>query len=242
MRLAKTAQIEGDQPYERTLYVNECRVYAARTAEAIIELGKRLAVIREKEPRGTFVSICEDEIGIPHSTAYRAINAALKAEQYPQIDFSHVGKMGKVYALLEAPDEDLKKLEEQGVMAGYTVEELDRMSVKDMRDLIRQLKKETDKIVKAEVKNIEAEKKALIKENDELRGRLPDSPDAEWAEELMGAVDEAYGEFENTLRSIAFDERILEAPDVQAIVEGAIAKVSKRVKALDSQWARFTAE
>lgn len=237
-RKSKTLQIEGDLPYDRRVYVDEVRFFMQRTAEGIIEAGKRLLVLKEKEGRGEFTKICEEEVGIPHTTAYRFMNAALKAEKYPAIA-ANFPTVGKIYALVEAPEEALKELESKGVLAGNTVDDLQSMSVKEMRDLIKKLKNETDKIVKAEVKTLETEKKALVKEVDRLKAFDPEGKDASWAVEQMKAVDKIADEFDATLRRFVKDPRILDHPEIQAKVEAVQARMEKRFQLFVQEWNAF---
>lgn len=237
-RISKTAQIEGDLPYDRRVYVDEVRFFMQRTAEGIIEAGKRLLILKEKEGRGEFTRICEEDIGVPHTTAYRCMNAALKAEKYPAIA-SNFPTVGKIYALLEAPEEDLKELESKGVLAGNTLDDLQAMSVKDMRDLIKKLKNETEKIVKAEVKNLETEKKALVKEVDRLKAFDPEGKDASWALEQMQIIDKIADEFDTALRKFVRDPRILEHPELQAKVEAIQVRMEKRLRLFIDEWDGF---
>jgi hypothetical protein len=126
-------------PYNREAYVNQIRFLLKKTAEAIIEAGKMLLVMKEREGYGNFCQILEEEIGIPVRTAYRFMSTAIKAEKYPVIKtFAKLAKVSQVYTLLEAPEERLRELEERGMLAGKTMDELQRMTVKEMRDLIRQ--------------------------------------------------------------------------------------------------------
>ncbi|WKZ32952.1 MAG: hypothetical protein QY316_00670 [Thermodesulfobacteriota bacterium] len=237
-RASKTMQIEGDLPYSRRVYVDGVKFYMQRTAEGIVEAGKRLLVIKEKEGYGEFVKVLEEEIGIPHTTAYRFMNAALKAEKYPTLasSFPKLGNLSNVYTLLEAPEEDLKELESKGVLAGNTIDELHRMSVKEMRDLIKKLKNETEKVVKAEVKNIETEKKALIKEVERLKAFDPEGKDASWCVGQMQLIDELADEFDTALRRFMKDSRILDHPELQAKVEAIQTRVEKRFKLFVSDW------
>lgn len=241
-RKVRTGLIEGDQPYNRELYINEIRFLVSRTVADIMEARKRLLVIKEKEGYGDFTRICEEEVGIPHSTAYRFMNAALKSGKFPQINFKDFSHVGKVYALLEAPDEDLAELEEKGVLAGYGTDELRAMSVKEMRDLIRKLKSSTDKIVKEEVKALEAEKKALIKENERLAAFDPEGKDIGWSEEQMKAVKKALGVFNNTARRFVFDDRILDHPELQVKVEGILAEAEASLNLLKENWENFVCD
>ncbi|MCL4873094.1 hypothetical protein KJ039_03330 [bacterium] len=240
-RISKTAQIEGDLPYDRRIYVDEVRFFLKRTAEGIIEAGKRLLVIKEKEGRGEFVKIVEDEIGVPYTTAQRFMNAALKAEKYPMIasELPKLGNISNVYTLLEAPEEDLKELESKGVLAGNTLDDLQAMSVKEMRDLIKKLKNETEKIVKAEVKNIETEKKALIKEVERLKAFDPEGKDASWCIGQMQLVNELADEFDTALRRFMKDPRILEHPELQAKVEAIQTRVQERFRLFVKEWDEY---
>lgn len=164
--------IEGDLPYEKTLYVTETKFYLSRTIEDILMAGKLLLVIKEKEGRGEFVKICEEDIGIPHSSAYNFMNVAIKAGKYATIDFSKFGKKTHLYSLLNAPEEDLKDLEENGVLAGHTIDELEVMSVKEMRALIRQLRDKGEKIIGKQVSKLVAKNTDLQKEVSQLKARL----------------------------------------------------------------------
>jgi len=171
-RKSAVKAIEGDLPYERMLYVNDVRFLLHRTAEAIIEIGARLLVLKEHEGRGEFTKIVEEEIGIPHTTASRFMNAAIKQGKFPKIDFSQFGKKSNIYALIEAPEEDLKELEEKGVLAGHSIDELEIMSVKDMRNLIRKLKKKGEKIIGKSVSKLEGKNRGLNEEAKRLRLQL----------------------------------------------------------------------
>ncbi len=174
-RQALTKQIEGDLPYSRGVYINDLRFYLQRSAESIIEAGKRLLILQEKEGHGDFRKIVENEIGIPHTTAYRFMNAALKSEKYPSIDLSQFGtKVSKVYTLLEAPEEELKKFEQLGLFAGKDRDELMAMSHKDLRELVKDLKDNKEKYVAKELKKLIDEKKDIERERDMLRRKHPE--------------------------------------------------------------------
>ena len=238
----RTEQLEGDSPYNKDVYVFECRFLMQRTAEAIIEIGKRLLVLKEKEGHGDFTKIVEEEIGIPYTSANRFMNVAIKTGKFPKIDFSQFGRISNVYSLLEAPEEELKELEEKGILAGYGVDELQAMSVKKMRDLIKKLKTETDKVVKEEVKGLEAEKKALIKENERLAAFDPEGRDIGWSEEQIKTVKLSLNGFNDTARRFVFDDRILEHPELQVKIEGIMAEAEASLNLLKENWENFVSE
>ncbi len=238
----RTEQLEGDSPYNKDVYVYECRFLMKKTAEAMIEMGKRLLVLKEKEGHGNFTKIVEEEIGLPIRTASRFMNTAIRVGKFPKIDFGQFGRLGNVYTLLEAPEAELKEREEKGVLAGYGVDELQAMSVKDMRDLIKKLKTETDKVVKEEVKGLEAEKKALIKENERLAAFDPEGRDIGWSEDQMSAVKLSLDVFNDTARRFVFDDRMLEHPELQVKIEGKMAEAEAALNLLKKNWENFVSE
>jgi hypothetical protein len=164
--------IEGDLPYEKTLYANHLRLLFKHTAESLIVIGKMLLVMKENEGHGEFMQIVEAEIGVPYKTAQRCMNAARKAVKYPEIGFSKMDKLSNLYVLLEAPEEDLKELEEKGVLAGNTIDELRGMSIKDMRNLIRKLREKGEKVIGKSVSKLEGKNRELNEEAKQLRLQL----------------------------------------------------------------------
>lgn len=193
-RQALTKQIEGDLPYDRALYINEVRYLMKHTAETIIEIGKRLLIIQEKEGKGSFIRLVEEEINIPYRTAFRFMNVAIKAEKYPSIELAKLASCSKVYALLEAPEEELKRFEQLGLFAGKDADDLERMSVKELRDLVRQTKKSVDLRIEKEVKKQVEENKALQREVDGLRRRHPDDLGT-WVTGMRPDIAQAWEEF-----------------------------------------------
>jgi hypothetical protein len=172
-RQTLTRQLEGDLPYDRALYINEVRYLMKHTAETIIEIGKRLLIIQEHEGYGNFGSLVEEELNMSRRTAYRFMNCATKAEKFPRIDLRQIGTSSKVYALLEAPEEELKKFEQLGLFAGKDMDELETMSVKELRALVKDLRDNKEKYVARELKKLIEEKKDLERERDMLRRKHP---------------------------------------------------------------------
>ncbi len=239
-REVRTQVIEGDHPYDRAVYVSEVRLYLTSVVADIIEAGKRLLVIKEREGYGEFVKICEEDLGIPHTTAYRFMNAALKAEKFPTIaDFPRVGK---VYALLEAPEEDLKELETKGVLAGNSIEDLQRMSVREMRDTIRKLRTEVDKVVKEETKGLKAENKALVEKLKRLEPFDPESKSKDWCVEQLKAIEAAVADVDNLIRRFVFKDNLKRVKDdlpSQAKLNGIIESITTRAQMLSENFDAF---
>jgi hypothetical protein len=138
----------GGLPYNRDRLVNEIRFYLNQTTEGIIETGKRLIVLKIKEKHGNFISLCEDELGIPYRTAARFMAIARKFANVSRVThlvFQDMKKgIGKLYALLEVPDEELQEFEETGEIRGLTIDEIDALPVKEVRDRLRHRNKQIE--------------------------------------------------------------------------------------------------
>ncbi|WP_290607603.1 DUF3102 domain-containing protein [Arsenophonus sp. ENCA] len=128
-------------PYERERIVHEARFYMAQSAEAMLEAGKRLIILKENEPHGSFLNIVTEQLGLVPKTAHRMMKAALKylspSLQSKMTTLSNLGK-AKLYELMLEDDEDLAELAEGGTIVGLTLDDVDRMSVRELRAAIRQ--------------------------------------------------------------------------------------------------------
>jgi hypothetical protein len=223
------AQIEGDLPYDRALYINEARRYIKRSIEDILTAGKLLLVIQEREGYGNFGRIVEEEIGIPRRTAYRYMNAAIKSEKFPRLELCHMAQVGKVYALLEAPEEELQKLEQLGLFAGKDRDEVEAMSVKELRALVRELKTDTDKIVKKETSKLKSHNDTLRQELAEYHEMVPDSAgDTKWAKS-RALASALYEKFDSVMSFIVFEELDLHDGSGVAAFEADLQRMYSRI-------------
>ncbi len=243
-RQSKLAELRFDLPYNRDSYISQVRFLLKQTAESILAIGRMLLVIKEEEGHGNFQKIIVEEIGLGIESARRFMNAALKAEKYPSIEFQRFEKVSTVYALLEAPEEVLQELDEKGVLAGANEEDLYSMPHKQMVALLKKLQSDVAAVVKEETKALQTEKKALIKELDRLRAFDPENRggDLSWCEEQYEAVAGMLDEVDTAIRKIAFDERLHEAPDIQAKILGIIERMKARVQDISDDFDAFIAE
>lgn len=132
----------GDgQLYERSRVVTEARFYMAQSADAMLEAGKRLIVLKENEAHGEFTHIIEDQLGIPSATARRMMQAAFKYCS-PQLQskrsaLSVLGKT-KLFELMTEDDEQLAELADGGTIAGLTLDKIDTMSSRELKAALRE--------------------------------------------------------------------------------------------------------
>lgn len=140
-------------PYDRERLVNETRFYMAQSAEAMLEAGKRLIRIKEHEPHGDFQHIVEERLGMAARTARAMMQAAIKF-MTPELEskrqaFAVLGK-AKLLELVTQDDDELAELAEGGTVAGLTLDDIDRMSVRELKAALREAKEDaraTDKIL-----------------------------------------------------------------------------------------------
>lgn len=172
-RVAIMEQFGEGLPYDRNRIVHEARFYMAQSAEAMLEAGKRLVILKENEPHGEFINILESELNIEARVARRMMQASLKflgleGELPKRSTLSVLGK-GKLYELMVLDDEDLDSLADGGTVAGATLDDIDRMSVRELRKALRESKEDL-----AASRKLNAEKSQEINELKETKFRTVD--------------------------------------------------------------------
>ncbi|EFQ4822354.1 DUF3102 domain-containing protein [Salmonella enterica] len=174
-RMAIMEQFGEGLPYERTRIIHETRFYMSQSTEAMLEVGKRLTILKECEPHGEFENIVRNSLGIPERTAQRIMQAAIKflspvlEAKAPTLALLNKSKL---FELVTEDDEDLAGLAEGGTVAGLTLDDIDRMSVRELRKALRESKEDL-----TASRKLNAEKSNEINELKETRFRTVD-PDA----------------------------------------------------------------
>lgn len=184
-RVAIMEQFGEGLPYDRNRIVHEARFYMAQSAEAMLEAGKRLVILKENEPHGEFINILESELNIEARVARRMMQASLKflgleGELPKRSTLSVLGK-GKLYELMVLDDEDLDSLADGGTVAGATLDDIDRMSVRELRKALRESKEDL-----AASRKLNAEKSQEINELKETKFKTidPDLAIQKWIHEF----------------------------------------------------------
>ncbi|EPZ4371122.1 DUF3102 domain-containing protein [Salmonella enterica subsp. salamae serovar 42:b:e,n,x,z15] len=184
-RVAIMEQFGEGLPYDRNRIVHEARFYMAQSAEAMLEAGKRLVILKENEPHGEFINILESELNIEARVARRMMQASLKflgleGELPKRSTLSVLGK-GKLYELMVLDDDDLDSLADGGTVAGATLDDIDRMSVRELRKALRESKEDL-----AASRKLNAEKSQEINELKETKFKTidPDLAIQKWIHEF----------------------------------------------------------
>ncbi|STQ73693.1 DUF3102 domain-containing protein [Hafnia alvei] len=146
--------------YERERIVYETRFYMAQSAESMLEAGKRLVILKECEPHGTLIDIIENELNIPYRTAARMMQAAIKyLSPAMKSNVSALAQLGKtkLFELVTEDDEELANLVEGGTLAGFTLDDIDRMTSRELRNALRNAHED-----------INAQRRVLSDKNDKI--------------------------------------------------------------------------
>ncbi|EBL4291798.1 DUF3102 domain-containing protein [Salmonella enterica subsp. enterica serovar Rubislaw] len=198
-RLAIMEQFGEGLPYERTRIVHETRFYMAQSAEAMLEAGKRLVILKENEAHGDFIEIVESQLGLHERAAQRMMKASLKYMS-PKLEskattLSLLGK-SKLFELMTEDDEELAELAEGSTIAGMTLDEIDRMSVRELRKALRESKEDL-----AASRKLNAEKSQEINELKETQFRTvdPDSTIQKLIQDFSEAHEKSLRTFIGTL-------------------------------------------
>ncbi|EBW3150386.1 DUF3102 domain-containing protein [Salmonella enterica subsp. enterica serovar Java] len=184
-RVAIMEQFGEGLPYDRSRIVHETKFYMAQSAEAMLEAGKRLVILKENEPHGEFTDILENDIGLTPQVARRMMQASIKFlgsdnETPKRSTLSVLGK-GKLYELMVLDDEDLDSLADGGTVAGTTLDDIDRMSVRELRKALRESKEDL-----SASRKLNAEKSQEINELKETKFKTidPDLAIQKWIHEF----------------------------------------------------------
>ncbi len=158
-------------PYDRDRLINEARFYMGTAAEAMLEAGKRLVMIKEVEGHGEFIRICEERLGLGARSAQLMMQASLKylspgLEKHAD-KLQHLGKT-KLYDLMLEDDDDLAALAEGGTVAGLELDDVERMTSRELRKALREARE--DKTAQGRVM---ADKDAKINELSTQLARKP---------------------------------------------------------------------
>lgn len=182
------AQYGDNLPYDRTRIENETRFYLAQSAEAMLEAGKRLLLLKEHELHGDFTESLE-RIGINPRTGRALIQASVKFGNSKRQALAVLGKT-KLLELVTESDEDLDELADGGTIAGLHLDEIDRMTTRELKAALREAKakaKEDGEISE----RILADKDKKINELDAKLTRREAMPEAEKHAELEKQLSDA---------------------------------------------------
>lgn len=161
--------------YEGSLTVgaleDEIRFYQRRSVEAVLELGKRLIILRELTPHGEFSKRIE-LLDISDRMAQKFMAATLKFSNANSNSLLEAaGTQTKMLELLALDDGEIEALENGETVRGLNLDKIDTMSVRELKAALRD--READLEAKDQVL---AEKNKKLDEMDKKLRRKVDLP------------------------------------------------------------------
>lgn len=159
---------------------------AERIGDELHIIGTRLLLIREQCAHGEFL-ISLEKVGLTPRGAQKIMQVVLKFPNTPSMAHLHKLNKTKLFELALQDDDVLEVLEHDGTVLGYKVDELEQMTVKEMRAALRDAKADYVAIDK-----LHTEKVARIKTL-ELAGSKKSLAVIDWPEAFKGYVSQVQG-------------------------------------------------
>ena len=123
------------ETYNEDRWIERGRQAAQKTLEGMFELGRALIVLKEHNDRGRFMDLVQSEFGLHQREAQRMMNATYRFAS-PQMQkaapkLMNLGK-SKLLELLVEEDDTLTELVDGGELNGHTLDDVDRMTIKEL--------------------------------------------------------------------------------------------------------------
>ncbi len=161
-------------PYHMETSIQKAIFYLNESADAMLKAGKQLILLKEHEPHGDFMHALE-RIGMAPRAAQKMMQATVKFTKPNAPTLAHLGK-SKLLELMVEDDEDLAELGKGGTLAGLALDEIDKMSVRELRDSIRKERVDHKKELAAQEHVNEKKEKMLNEFEKKLFKRQEDLP------------------------------------------------------------------
>lgn len=178
--------------YNEERWIERGRQAMRKTVEGMFELGCALIVLKEHTEHGRFLGIVKEQFGIGKNEAARLM-AATQRFATPQMQkaapkLMDLGK-SKLLELLVEEDVTLIGLAEGGEVNGMTLDDVDRMTVRELRVALRENREDAqakDKVLAD--KNAKIDELAEKLEKAKKKGGVKEPNPADVASELHMAV------------------------------------------------------
>ena len=172
-------KFSSGEAYNETVWIERGRFAVRQTMEGMFELGRALIIIKEHTPHGRFAEIAEKEFGLGRRESQRLMNATLRfidpKMKQVQPKLMTLGK-SKLLELLVEDDDTLLELAEGGEVNGNTFDDVDRMTVKELRVALRESRETAeakDKVIADKNKKVDELAEKLSKKQTGVKEPKP---------------------------------------------------------------------
>ena len=172
-------KFSGGEAYNETVWIERGRFAVRQTMEGMFELGRALIIIKEHTPHGRFAEIAEKEFGLGRRESQKLMNATLRfidpKMKQAQPKLMTLGK-SKLLELLVEDDDTLLELAEGGEVNGNTFDDVDRMTIKELRVALRESRETAeakDKVIADKNKKVDELAEKLSKKQTGVKEPKP---------------------------------------------------------------------
>lgn len=142
-----TARLAASLGYEGSLTIGTLedgiRFYQQRTAEACVEMGKRLLILKEICPHGEFATRLE-VLGFQPRTAQKFMQAVLKiSNANTSTLLDKVGSQSKLLELVTLDDDQIDALSNGDSIGDITLDDIEMMSVRELKKAVKEARADT---------------------------------------------------------------------------------------------------
>lgn len=117
---------------------DEIRFYQQRSVEAVMELGKRLLILKEMTPHGEFSKRIE-MLGISKRTAQRFMSVVLKFSKTTSMSLLQKSGNGtKLLELMVLDDDDIEIIDAGGSIGDISLDTIETMSVRELKKALQE--------------------------------------------------------------------------------------------------------
>jgi len=203
--------------YEGALTVgaleDEIRFFQQRTVEAVMELGKRLLILKEITPHGEFNKRVE-MLNFTPRMAQKFMSAVLKFSKTNSSSLlQKAGNQTKLLELVTLDDDEIQVIEQGGSIGEVSLDSIETMSVRELKDELRKIKadkeagdllllKKDQKINELDTKLTKLQSPVQIKKRAESEEQLIAAKALEEANTACLTMHNDTVRFKNTVNSI----------------------------------------
>lgn len=239
IQTAATATLAAELGYDGSLTVGALedgiRFYQQRTAEACIELGKRLLLLKETCAHGDFKPRLE-LLGIEYRTAHRFMSVADKFAKVSTVSLLKVANnRAKLLELVVLDDEEVAELADGGTVRGMAADDVANMGVRELRKALREAKAEA-KANQELMDKKNASIDQLKREKKRIQAAPPNEVLADLQKESTAIMNDALGLVRGGLRQalIALDAQ--GTGDHNLFMAGLVGQITHELTALRAEF------
>ena len=237
-----TARLANSLGYEGNLTIgtleDEIRFYQQRTAEACVEMGKRLLILKEMCPHGEFAQRLE-VLGFQPRTAQKFMQAVLKiSNANTSTLLSKVGTQSKLLELVTLDDDQLEELSEGGSVGDITLDDIEMMSVRELKKAIKDARSDTaakDELLNNKNKKIdELDAQLSLRKQPDQKHELEKQLEAHISSELAQSVTSvltAISQFNASILTLR-EQADTDAPHLSAKIDSDVSFAYGRIAEL----------